>query len=174
MVGRFTAYKGHTVVLAAVAKILSLATNGIALTLVGSGELLESIKARISQLGLADHVWIHSDVSDASLGELYASCDLVCLPSLDRAEAFGMVLLEAMAHGKPVIAARVEGSGMGWVVEDGQTGWLVAPGDAEALANRMSWCLDHMDELPQYGLLGKKRVDEMFTEEKIVASVLAL
>jgi glycosyltransferase involved in cell wall biosynthesis len=64
----------------------------------------------------------------------YAAADALVLPSLDRGEAFGLVLLEAMRARVPVIASAIPGSGIGEVVVDGESGLLVPPGDARALA----------------------------------------
>ena len=57
-----------------------------------------------------------------------ATCDCLCLPSIERTEAFGMVLLEAMFFGKATVIGDVKGSGMGWVVDDGITGLEIPTG----------------------------------------------
>jgi rhamnosyl/mannosyltransferase len=66
--------------------------------------------------------------------QLLRDADVLCLPSINRHEAFGLVLVEAMGCGTPVMATRVRGSGMQWVVEEERTGWLVEPGNATAIA----------------------------------------
>ena len=65
---------------------------------------------------------------------MWSSCDVFCLPSLDRAEAFGVVLLEAMRFGKPVVVSDIPGSGTGWVVRQAGHGLLVPPNDPAKLA----------------------------------------
>lgn len=127
-VGRMTYYKGQDVLLRALQ-----GTRGLQAILVGEGERLERLKTLSRELRLESRVSFPGAVSAGRLQALMEHCDLLCLPSIDRSEAFGLVLLEAMRAGKPVIASRVPGSGMGWVVDDGVTGRLVPPGDSEAL-----------------------------------------
>src|SRR5690606_12272502 len=81
-----------------------------------------------------DRVRLCTGLDDADLEATYQACDLVCLPSIDRAEAFGLVLLEAMRAARPVVASRVPGSGMSEVVVDGETGLQVPPDSPQALA----------------------------------------
>lgn len=127
-VGRMTYYKGQEVLLRAIQ-----GAKGLQVVLVGEGERLERLKTLTGELGLGSRVSFPGAVAAGRLQALMENCDLLCLPSIDRSEAFGLVLLEAMRAGKPVIASRVPGSGMGWVVEDGVTGRLVPPGDPVAL-----------------------------------------
>ena len=72
-----------------------------ALLLIGSGERDGALRARIAELGLAERVRMTGQVDDDFLQRAYAQADVFCLPSLDRAEAFGMVLLEAMRSAIP-------------------------------------------------------------------------
>src|SRR4030095_5579449 len=74
------------------------------------------------------------DVPDDALPAYYRSADVVALPSVDRTEAFGLVLLEALACGTPVVASRLPG--VRTLVEDGRTGYLVEPGNVDELADK--------------------------------------
>jgi len=122
-------FKGVTVLLEAFAKTSLM---GLKLHIVGSGDLLETYKTKASSLKLGDSVIFHGALDDISLAKLLSSIDALVLPSVTRSEAFGLVLLEAMASGKPVIATRLPG--VRTVVHDGETGLLVEPGDRDALA----------------------------------------
>ncbi len=94
---------------------------------------LANVRALASQLGVRDRIALIGSLSRAELLQEYARSDLFVLPS--RFEPFGIVLLEAMAAGLPVIASRV--GGIPEVVADGETGLLVEPGDVEGLAGAM-------------------------------------
>ena len=91
----------------------------------------------------------------------------MCLPSIERTEAFGLVLLEAARAGKPSLVTRVEGSGMTWVVLDGITGWTVNPGSAEELKQVLATISKNRSELSQRGQLARER----FAREFQIAAV---
>lgn len=94
---------------------------------------MAALQHMIDNGGLADRVALMGGLPDARLHAMLDTCDCLCLPSVERTEAFGLVLLEAMRYAKPVVASDVEGSGIGWVVENGVSGILVPPADAGAL-----------------------------------------
>jgi rhamnosyl/mannosyltransferase len=129
-VGRLTYYKGFRYLLEAVSRL-----QGVTLTLVGDGDERNTLRRQIEQLGLKSRIHMLQNVDGDSLIELLRQSDALCLPSIERTEAFGLVLLEAMAHGKAVIATRVEGSGMGWIVRHEENGLLVEPRNVEELAS---------------------------------------
>lgn len=132
-VGRLSRYKGFDVLLAALAR-----TVDASLLLVGAGECERELRAQALALGLQERVGFAGALDDDRLAAAYASADAFVLPSLDRGEAFGLVLLEAMRAGLPVVASAVPGSGIGFVVDEGASGLLVPPGDAVALADALA------------------------------------
>ena len=105
-----------------------------------------------------------SDVS-----ALMASCDIFVLPA--PAEPFGLVIIEAMALGKPVIAAG--DGGPVEIVGDGETGLLFEPGNSESLAAAMKQLLTDADLRKRMGLAGRKRYEEMFTAQQMAGKMLA-
>lgn len=131
-IGRLTYYKGHEVLIRALARVPQATAS-----IVGTGERHRTLAALIDRLQLAGRVHLTGFLPEAQVAELLASCDLLCLPSLERTEAFGLVLLEAMHFSKPVIASAIPGSGVGWVVQQAGHGLLVPPGDVEALAEAL-------------------------------------
>jgi glycosyltransferase involved in cell wall biosynthesis len=131
-VGRLSYYKGFDVLLDAIAQVPEAS-----LLLIGGGELEGALRAQIDRLDLRERVTLAGKVDDATLQAAYENCDLFCLPSIDRAEAFGMVLLEAMRAGKAVVTSDIPGSGVGSVVARDETGLLVPPRDAAALAKAL-------------------------------------
>ncbi|MCX8049229.1 MAG: glycosyltransferase [Methylohalobius sp.] len=156
-IGRLTYYKGHRVLFQALSQI-----EGIKLLCAGGGELAGELANQIRRHGLEAKAELLGEVSDAYRNALLASCDVLVLPSVERTEAFGLVLLEAMAYGKPAIAARIPGSGIGWVVKDGQTGWLVPPQDPGALAERIEFVRQHPKLRQRAGELGRQRFIQHF------------
>lgn len=131
-IGRLTYYKGHDVLIQAAAEL-----PGSRILIVGTGEQRSRLETLLSALTLGDRVHLPGFQPEADLNALLASCDVLCLPSLERTEAFGLVLLEAMRFGKAVVVSDIPGSGAGWVVRQAGHGMLVPPGDAAALATAL-------------------------------------
>jgi glycosyltransferase involved in cell wall biosynthesis len=103
----------------------------------------------------------------------YASADAFALPSLNRGEAFGLVLLEAMRARLPVVASAIPGSGIGEVVGDGESGLLVPPGDAVALAAALAR-MRGADLRARMGARGRERFEARFTLERSAGRWLQL
>jgi rhamnosyl/mannosyltransferase len=133
-VGRMTPYKGQEVLVRAMVRLPVATAQAI---LVGTGPQRAAVERVTESLNLGDCVQLAGQLDDERLAALLSTCDVLVLPSLDRNEAFGMVLLEAMAFGKPVIASDVPGSGPGWLVRRCGAGVVVGPGDFEDLAKAL-------------------------------------
>jgi glycosyltransferase involved in cell wall biosynthesis len=162
-VGRLVPYKGVEYLLAA---FNILKTEEASLVIVGEGPLDGELKEKASSLGLKNVVFAGA-VPGEDLPGYYAACDVFVLPSVTRQEAFGLVLAEAMACGKPVISTNF--SGMPYVVGDG--GVLVAPKDPEALAGALDKVLG--DDRLAYHLStkGLSRVGELFSRDVVCAKI---
>lgn len=129
-VGRLAHYKGFRHLLQAL-----LHAPEASLCLVGGGEQRPALEDFIAaRPELAGRVLLAGELGDAALDACLRRAHVLCLPSLSRSEAFGMVLLEAMARGLPCVASDVPGSGMAEVLGQGRAGMLVPPGDAQTLA----------------------------------------
>jgi len=126
------AYKGVGHLIAAF-KTASFRNPKLRLLIVGRGSLLPVFQRQAVDLALQEKVIFAGQVSDELLPRYYASCDFAVLPSKDRSEGFGLVLLEAMASGKPVIGSRV--GGIIDVVSEGETGILTDPNESASLAD---------------------------------------
>ncbi|MFC4161782.1 glycosyltransferase [Chitinimonas lacunae] len=109
-VGRLTYYKGH----AALIRVLA-AVEDAQLLVVGDGEEREALQALIEELGLGKRVRLMGGLDDARRNALLADCDVFCLPSIERTEAFGVVLMEAMQYRRPLLVSAIPGSGTAWV-----------------------------------------------------------
>jgi glycosyltransferase involved in cell wall biosynthesis len=132
-------FKGLHVLIEAMAQIPEAA-----LVVGGDGEWRRDYEAQ-ARTRLGDRVRFVGDVPDAALPDYYRAADALALPSIDRTEAFGLVLLEALACGTPVVASRLPG--VRTLVDDGRTGFLVDAGDPLALAARLARCLRERDQL---------------------------
>lgn len=129
-VGRLVPYKGFNVLVNA-AKYLSADS---VVVIVGGGPLENDLKHAIVDAGVNDRVVLAGKLSDDELNSLYERATLFCLPSMYRAEAFGVVLIEAMRCGLPIVASDIPGSGVPWVNQHDRSGLNVPVGDPVALA----------------------------------------
>jgi glycosyltransferase involved in cell wall biosynthesis len=127
-VGRFVYYKGVDILVDAMADCPGT------LVLIGEGPLEPQLRQQVRDRGLQDRVQFIGRVSDEELPAYYQAADVFVLPSIARTEAFGVVQVESMAAGVPVISTRLP-TGVPWVNQDGITGLVVAPGDRRALAD---------------------------------------
>jgi len=126
-IGRLAYYKGFDTLIRAVA-----AMGDVELQIAGDGELrgeLEALVRRLTPAGASPAVRLLGAVDDDAKHRLLGECDVVCLPSCERTEAFGVVLLEAMKYGRPCIASDLPGSGMPWLLAEAGGGLLAPVGD---------------------------------------------
>jgi rhamnosyl/mannosyltransferase len=165
-IGRLVYYKGCTVLIEAFSKMKQDAE----LTIIGDGVLKEELMKQAAAGDAADRIRFAGRVDDEELKHCMEEADVFVLPSVERSEAFGLVQLEAMAYGTPVINTNLA-SGVPEVSIHGETGLTAAPGDAESLAAAMEWMCTHPEERIQMGIAARKRLEEMFTEEKLIKNL---
>ena len=113
------------------------------------------------RFGLDDHILFPGPVDDVELADFYRSADVCVLPSTNRSEGLGLVLLEASACQTPIIGTRV--GGIPLAVLDDTTGLLVEPGDASALAEAIDRILVDSELATTLGTNGRRYVKEHFT-----------
>lgn len=167
-VGRFAYYKGCDVLLEAFAKV-----TGAQLVMVGSGGMEEQLRRRAEELGIADKVQFAGSLPEEELCRKYAECDVFVLPSVARSEAFGLVQMEAMAFGKPVINTNLP-SGVPYVSIHGKTGLTVEPGSVDKLAEAMQWMVDQKEERLQMGERARERMKAEYQLESMTTRTLEL
>ena len=167
-VGRLSHYKGFAILLDALERL-----PDASLVLVGEGEESARLRAQARRLGIDQRVSFVGGMNDADLLAAYANADALVMPSLDRSEAFGLVLLEAMRAGLAVVACAIPGAGVSEVIENEVTGLLVAPGDAGALREAIVRIGDTAlrQALAQRG---QSRWEQNFTLTRSAEAVLAL
>jgi glycosyltransferase involved in cell wall biosynthesis len=168
-VGRFSYYKGYETLVKA-ARLVPAAR----FVLVGDGPLHTKIRDMVRESGLGDRVRLPGALPDPELRQALQRATVFCLPSVDRAEAFGMVQLEAMRYGLPVVGTAIPGSGVGWVNRDGVTGLVVPPGDETALAEALERLLSGPAERAAMGAAGRRRLEEEFTIERTATAIDAV
>jgi rhamnosyl/mannosyltransferase len=125
-----------------------------------------------TQLDIGNAVRFLGTLPQPRLREAYSACDLFVLPSRTRSEAFGIVLLEAMARSKPVVATQV--GGIPYVVREGETGILVPPFDPIPLAEAICQLLGDPELRHRMGQAGREHVLTNFTREPVTRQLLAI
>ena len=160
-VGRLIPIKGHIVLLRAFADA-KREIPGLTLDIAGRGPLEPALRALARELGVADSVRFLGHVAPIQ-AEIERSA-IVVVPSMG--EGFGMVALEAMERARPVIAAAI--GGLGELVRDGETGRLVAPGEAEPLRAAIVELAGNLERAAEMGRAGRERALLEFLEERCV------
>ena len=140
---------------------------GARVRIVGKGPGWEGAVRAHAALGLGDRVALLGDVSRDRLAEEYVSADIFCLPSVQ--ESFGLVFLEAMAAGLPIVACRA--AAIPEVVEDGVTGLLVPPRDPAGLARALEALAANPERARAMGEAGRRAVPS-YTPERVAARFL--
>lgn len=164
-VGRMIERKGFPVLARAAEQLRGRARVVIA----GGGEYASVVEREISKRGVRDVVSMTGRVSDTELAELYSRCSVFCLPAIidsrGETEGLGVVLIEAMNHGKPVVASRL--GGIVDAVSDGETGLLVTPDDPAALAECLLRVTEDAELAGRLGSAGRERARRLFSWEGI-------
>ena len=135
------------------------------LKVVGSGDLLPYYKKSARDLGVEKNVKFYENVDNSKLVDFYNYSDCLVLPSINKAEAFGLVLLEAMACSTPVVASNLPG--VRSVLKNGREGLLVRPGDVNDLANKIKAILSDKKLAERMGLAGRELVETKYTWAKV-------
>jgi glycosyltransferase involved in cell wall biosynthesis len=167
VVGRLIPIKGHAVLLRALAAARAR-VPGLRLRVAGDGPLAVELRSAVRDLGLDDAVSFLGRV--APVAPVLEAAGVVVVPSFG--EGFGMVALEAMERGRPVVASAV--GGLPEIVEDGRTGLLVPPGDADALARAIEQLAGDPGRASAMGAAGRMRAVEEFSQARCTDRTEAL
>lgn len=166
--GRHVYYKGFEYLIDAMAWLPEAR-----LLLGGEGPLTGELRRRAERLGLADRVTFLGRIPDEQLADFYFACDVFCMPSVEPAEAFGLVQVEAMACARPVVCCDLR-NGVTYVNRHEVTGLVVPPRDPAALANALRRLLSDPTARRQLGERAAKRVREEFSLDAQCKAMLAL
>ena len=154
-IGRFRHYKGLDVLVESMRQI------NAQLWLVGSGPLEGDVRSMVKKNVLKDKVKFLGNLPEPDLVACLKTCDMLVLPSNFRSEAFGIVQLEAMACGKPVICTELK-TGTSYVNRHGETGLVVKPNSPEEIARAANYLIDNPEIRKQYGQNGAVHVERNF------------
>jgi glycosyltransferase involved in cell wall biosynthesis len=155
--------KGFSHLLRAIRRV-ARTRPGVRLEIAGHGPLRERLEREAKELGITDNVRFHGALSPDELRERYRRALVFVLSSLS--EGLGRVIWEAMASSLPVVASNV--GGVPDLVEHGRTGFLVEPGDEEAMAERILWLLENPEEASRMGRAGRAEARNWFSTERYV------
>lgn len=162
-VGRLVYYKGLTVLLEALAK-----SPDVTFVIAGEGPQELELRTQVQALGLSDRVHVTGKfIPEAELAAWYNACDFFVMASTHNAEGFGIVQVEAMACGRPVVNTDLP-TGVPEVSLDGETGFTAKAGDADSLANAISRLWNDPVQCKALGESAKKRAHSEFTESRML------
>ena len=166
-VGRLVYYKGFEFLIEAMTQVRGK------LLIIGEGPLGQKLRDRTVALGLENKVIFAGEVANDKLAPYYQAADMFALASVARSEAFGIVQIEAMAAGLPVVNTQLD-SGVPFVSLHGQTGLTVPPANPQALGDALNRLLDDPDLRRCYGSAARLRAEKEFSLEKMKSRIMAL
>ncbi len=166
-VGRLRYYKGLTYLVEAMRQVEATLLIG------GTGPEAANLRAQVEREGLQGRVHFLGDIADADLPAYYQAADLFVLPSSHRSEAYGIVLLEAMAAGAPLVTTEL-GTGTSWINQHGETGLVAPPRDPETLAQAIRLLLADPARLRAMGAAAQARARAEFDLPLLVERVLGV
>ena len=140
----------------------------------GQGPLKDELEQMIRENGLQDKVKLLGRLSDQEVASCFGACDIYCMSSVFKNEAFGIVQIEAMSAGKPVVATKIPGSGVSWVNEDQVSGINVEPADPEALAGAFRTIMETPGLHEKYSGQAKERFNLMIVKEQMIRNCLSI
>ena len=170
-VGRLVYYKGVDILVEAFSIAVKTSDVSMHLKIIGSGPLEDFLKQQAKALGVEEYIEFVGKVDDRQLMKAYRDCDVFILPSVARSEAFGLVQIEAMAYGKPVINTWLD-SGVPYVSINEQTGLTVPPGNYTALADAIKRMAEDNGFRNKCGINARQRVSTEYREDIMMKRLL--
>ncbi|MBU0663459.1 MAG: glycosyltransferase family 4 protein [Proteobacteria bacterium] len=171
LIGRFNSWKGQGLLVTALSRMEVSLQKQIRVVMVGGvywdqNHFRDDVIRQTKESGLEECIEFREFVEDPT--DLYHWSSVVVVPSL-LPEPFGLVAIEAMGHGRPVIAA--DHGGLVDIVVDGKTGFRFSPGDPEALAAAIRTYLERPDLVIAHGIEGRKRYEQYYHEDRYMTAV---
>jgi rhamnosyl/mannosyltransferase len=166
-VGRLVYYKGTEYL------IRAMQHADATLTIIGDGPMRGRLESLSRELGLQRKISFLGHVPAETLHEYYRACRCLVLPSVEPTEAFGLVQLEAMAYGKPVVNTCLP-TGVPFVSVHGETGFTVPPRDPGALAEAINRLCADEDLCVRLGRQARQRVEMMFSKDVVLNQIKSI
>jgi len=167
-VGRLVYYKGFEYLIEAMQDI-----HNAQLIIVGSGPLEKKLRKMIFEKRLENRIKIIPELERDLLNSLFKRCDVFVLPSIKKSETYGIVQIEAMACGKPVVCTEI-GTGTTFINQDRITGLVVPPENSDALSSALKRLLNDVSLRKLFGENAKRRAFNEFDDQKMVKKVYDL
>lgn len=167
--GRYVYYKGFEYLIESARDL----DDNIVVLIGGHGSMKKFYEQKIEKLNLTGKVFLIAESGKNEWGSYYESCDIFCLPSYEKAESFGIVLLEAMSFSKPIVAANIPGSGTPWVNKHEVSGLNVDIKNSKQIAEAIQKII-FGKKYQDYCKNSRKRFEENFTEDKMILKFLDL
>lgn len=164
--GRHVYYKGFEILIQA-----SKYVDNAVFIIGGSGPDTEKYRMQIAKDGLEAKVHLVGRVPDKDLPSYYAAADVFCLPSNEKSEAFGVVQLEAMSIGTPVVSGNIIGSGVPWVNTHMDSGLVFEPNNVDSLANCLNSIISDSSLSQDLAIGAKRRFEKYFTKDKSIEAI---
>ncbi len=168
--GRLVTYKGYKYLVEA-ARYLP---DDYIILIGGEGPLREELLADIDRWNLQDKVKLLGRISDEELPHYFGACDIFCMSSIYKTEAFAIAQIEAMSCGKPIVSTKIPHSGVSWVNAHERSGLSVPSCDAQALADAIHAIGSDPSRYERLSRGAKARYHEKFTKEDMINSTLKM
>lgn len=167
-IGRLVYYKGFQILIDAA----NYLTDDYVIIIGGSGHLKNNLQNQIDKSNLQNKVILVGSISQQDLPSYYELCDIFCLPSTHRSEMFGIVQLEAMFFGKPVISTKIERSGVCCVNINGNTGICVSPGNSKEISDAVFTLMENSKKYTEFSNNAKTRITEVYDKTIIMKKLI--
>ncbi|HLT82119.1 MAG TPA: glycosyltransferase [Cyclobacteriaceae bacterium] len=168
--GRLVYYKGFEYLIDAASHL----DDSYLILIGGDGPLQRRLSGLIERKGLSERVRILGQLTTEEVALYYELANVFCLPSIYRTEAFGIVLLEAMSLGKPLVTTNLPDSGVSWVNQHNVTGLTVPPRDGKALADAIRTATNDQELASRFSTAAKDRFYQHFTVDAMIDSMIRL
>ena len=156
--GRLVLYKGYEYLIEAANHL----PDDYVVLIGGTGHQHHHLQNHIESMGLQNKVKLLGFVPDEQLGAYFDACDVFCLSSIDKREAFAIVQVKAMIHSRPIVSTDIPGSGVPWVNMNGVSGITVPPHNAKALATAIETICNDNALYHRYSTQARQRYEQLF------------
>ncbi len=168
--GRFIYYKGFEYLIGAAPYL----DEDVVIIIGGDGSLFEECYRIKETLPNKEKIILTGYIETEEIASYFAACDIYAVSSVEKSEAFGITLIEAMMFGKPIISTDIKGSGITWVNENGITGLIVEPKNSSALAAAIKSIFQNKKLYDSMSLHARERFFNFFDIDKMITKTIEI